>query len=183
MTLDDIKARCHINDDGCWIWKGALSEKKWPRVWAPNHSLPGSPMRSQPGRRAVWNVKTGKAIPDGHRVYGTCDCDLCINPDHGKCGPTSDYGKHISKTGKFKGQPRRIAANRATGRKRSKTPPDVIQEILGSDDAGIVLAAKLGLTPQRISRVKNGRAGICWQPVGGLFSGLMAANETSKRRA
>lgn len=173
MTLDDIKARCHINDDGCWVWKGALSEKKWPRVWAPDHSKPGSPMRSQPGRRAVWNVKTGKPIPEGHRVYGTCECDQCLNPAHSKCGPTADLGKHIQATGKYKGSAKRIAANRATGRTRAKTTPEMLAEIRSSDLPGTVLSEELKVSRQIISKARKGTSGLCWEPLGGMFSQLM----------
>lgn len=175
MTLDDIKARCHINDDGCWVWKGAISDGKWPRVWAPDHSKPGSPMRSQPGRRAVWNVKTGRPIPNGWRVYGTCECDRCLNPAHLKCGPTEELGQHIQKTGKFKGQAKRIAANRATGKARAKTTPEMLAEIVSSTEPGTELSRRLNISRQIISRARNGKSGMCWQPIGGMFSQLMGS--------
>lgn len=151
-----------------------MSENKWPRVWAPDYAKNGV-MRSQPGRRAVWNVKTGKAIPEGYRAYGTCECDQCLNPNHMKCGPTSDLGEHIKKEGKFKGSHKRKAANRATGQTRAKTSPEMIAEIVSSHEDGVTLSAKLNISRQIISKIRQGKSGMCWEPVGGMFSQLMAA--------
>lgn len=183
MTLDDIKARCFIDDEGHWIWKGANNEGKYPHVWAPDYSKDGAPMCTQTGRRAVWHLKTKQPIQKGWRVYGTCGHTLCLNPKHMACGPVSEWGKHLRDTGIFKNKPKRIAANRAIGQKLAKTTPESIADIMGSDESGLQIAERIDLSPQLISRVRNGKAGICWEPVGGIFSGLLAANETSKRRA
>lgn len=175
MKLEDIKERCYINDEGCWVWKGAISEGKWPRIWAPDHTKPGSPMKTQTGRRAVWHIKSGVAIPTGYRVYGDCECDQCLNPAHMKCGPTSEYGEHIKETGKFRGSVKRITANRATGQKRSKISPGQIAVILGSYETGKDISARMNVSRQLISRYRTGKGGLCWEPVGGMFSQLMAA--------
>lgn len=157
MTLDDIKARCFINDDGCWEWRGAMSDGKWPRVWAPDHTKPGSPKSAQTGRRAVWHLLTGKPIPTGWRVYATCPCASCLNPAHMDCGTTAKVGKHSVKTGRFKNSAARIAANRKTGRLRAVLTPEQIREIQSSEDLNKDWAARLGVSPQTISRAKLGR--------------------------
>lgn len=157
MTLDDIKARCYINDEGCWEWRGALTEGRWPRVHAPDHTKEGSPKTTQTGRRAVWHLATGKPIPKGWRVYGTCDCDTCLNFDHMACGTTAKVGQHSVKTGRFKNSAARIAANRRTGRLRALLTPEQIQEIQASSEFNKTLAARLGVSHQTISRAKQGR--------------------------
>lgn len=132
-------------------------------------------MKTQTGRRAVWHIKSGVAIPAGYRVYGDCECDQCLNPAHMKCGPTSEYGEHIKETGKFKGSVKRITANRATGQKRSKISPGQIAAILGSYETGKDISARMNVSRQLISRYRTGKGGLCWEPVGGMFSQLMAA--------
>lgn len=171
MTLDDIKARCFIDDDGCWIWRGGAS-KGVPRVYAPNHQKPGSPKESQVGRRAVWNVATGKPIPDGKRIYGTCGKSLCLNPECARCGTGEDIGKFTIKTGRFRGQPRRIAASRLTGRKRSHVTPELIAEIQGSNETGVALSRRLNLGREVVSRAKRGEM-KAFAPIASPFAGLM----------
>lgn len=182
MTLDDIKDRCHIDDDGHWIWKGALSEGKWPRIYAPDHTKEGSPMVTQTGRRAVWHLKTGKPIPAGWRVYGTCREDRCLNPAHSKCGPTADWGAHMTTSGRYTGSIRRRIAGRKTGLKATTLTPETYLEAITSNEMAKTLAERLGVLPQTISKARNGRL-VCFESAGGLFSGLIAANDGTRRRA
>jgi hypothetical protein len=182
VTLDDIKDRCHIDDDGHWIWKGALSDGKWPRIWAPDHTKEGSPMATQTGRRAVWHVSTGKAIPTRWRVFGTCEVDRCLNPAHMKCGTTEAWGAQLQKSGIYAGSIRRQAAARQTGRKRSVLTPETYMEIMGSNETGRALAARLEVSEQTVSKVRNGHL-VCFDAAGGLFTGLMAANDSGRKRA
>lgn len=174
MTLDDIKDRCTVDEDtGCWHWKGALSEGKWPRIHAPNHRKPGSPMEVQTGRRAVWHVKTGVAIPENHRVYGTCTDPQCLNDAHMRCGPPRDWGKHLAKTGAYKNKVTRQIASRRTGRARSVLTADLIAEIQQSTESGREIVRRTGLSDQTVSKARNGKV-VSFQPIGGFASGLGA---------
>lgn len=172
MNLDDIKARCFITDEGCWEWRGAASDGV-PRIYAPNHQKEGSPMECQVGRRAVWHVRTGKAIPKGHRVFGTCENAACLNPEHAKCGTTGELGALTKKLGRFKNKPARIAASRISGRKRSHLTPELIAEIQASEETGVAIAQRLNLGREVVSRARRGKI-KAFQPIGGMFSGLMA---------
>jgi hypothetical protein len=174
-TLDDIKALCQIDDDtGCWHWRGCLSNGKWPRVYAPNHSKPGSPKEAQTGRRAVWQIVSGKAIPEGHRVHGRCDDPRCLNPAHMRCGPPSEWGKHLQRTGIYKGKATRVLANRAIGRARSKLTRELITEITGSQETGKALAARLNLSRDVVSKARRGEA-KSFHALANPFAGLMSA--------
>lgn len=171
QTLDEVKARCRIEGKH-WIWTGALSEGKWPRIYAPDYT-DGGKMKSQPGRRAVWHLKTaGRSIPHGWRVFG-CDVDLCISPECVVCQPTAKRGEKIAKTGAWKGNPKRIIANRLSGRKRSSLTPELIATISTSDKTGVELEAETGVSRQTISKVRTGRPNA-YTPLGGLFTGLIA---------
>ena len=170
MTIDDIKARCFIDDDGCWIWRGGASAGV-PRIFAPNHQKPGSPKEAQVGRRAVWHVVTGKPIPAGHRVFGTCQKQKCVNPACAKCGTGQDVGDFTVKTGRFRNRPNRIAASRLTGRKRSVVNPEIIAEIQSSNETGLAIARRLNLGREVVSRARRGKL-VAFVPLGSMFGGL-----------
>jgi len=180
MTLNDIKGRCRLQD-GHWLWSGAKSGG-WPRIWAPEHTLHGGELKCQTGRRAVWHVNTGTAIPTGWRVFGTCQERDCINPDHMECVPAAQKGAQVAQSGALKGQVLRIKANRATGRKRAKLTPELIAEIQQSDESGKEWSKRTGLNQTTISRARNHKM-LAFQPVGGLFSGLLAGNDSGRRAA
>lgn len=169
-TLEDVKGRCFIDDEGHWIWRGAKHAKTGPRIYALNLST--GEMESQTGRRAVWQMVKGEPIKKGWRVYGTCRESMCVNPECLGYGPSNSVGRHIAKTGKFKNQPKRIAANRAIGRKRAGYTPEQRAEVLTSNETGSALVARLGLGRGVISRMRTGAA-LAFEPVGGLFSGLI----------
>lgn len=169
MRLSDIMERCRV-EDGHWLWVGALSNGKVPRIWAPDYTRGG--MTSQPGRRAVWHVKTGKPIPNGWRVFGTCERTDCISPIHLACKEMAQWGRELAASDKRKGSVMHQVASRATGRKRSKLTPEMIQRIKSDPEMGYVLAEELGVSKTTVSKVR--RHGCpSFEPVGGLFSGLM----------
>lgn len=171
MTLDDIKARCVITDDGHWIWKGAMSEGKFPRIWAPDYTR-GGHKTGQHGRRAVWHLKTGMPIPEGWRVWSTCDCAACLNPDHIACGTSAAWGAHMARIGKHKTMVHRVASRRAA-QARMVLSPDQIGMVQSDPRTGRELARALGVSEQTISRARTGRI-VCHLPLASPFSGLGA---------
>lgn len=179
-TLNDIRDRCRLVD-GHWLWAGALSDG-WPRIAAPEYTRHNGRKISQHGRRAVWHVIHQKPIPAGWRVFGTCKERTCVNPDHLVCEPTAERGRKVAKSGKWKGDLRRIAAVRATARKRSHLTPELIEYIRMSPKTGKALCEELGLGRTVVSKVRSGKT-TAYTPVGGLFTGLLAANESNRRAA
>lgn len=171
--IERILGRCRYQEDThCLVWTGALSGGQWPRVQAPN---PATGVKSVTvGRRGVWLAMTGKPIPNGWRVYGTCNNPLCISPEHTSCGKAEAWGKHLQATGHFRGRPARIAANRATGQARRKVSDADMAIIHGS--ASLAEAAQaIGVTVSTISRYKRGvktLQALAGNPFAGLFTGL-----------
>lgn len=172
-ALERIKGSCHIDEiTGCWIWMGALSAGRYPRVHAANLSK-GGVMQVQTGARAVWQASTGKPIPQGHRVYhASCTNERCICPAHLACGPTTEWGKALSKQGKWKGQAKRISANRAIGRKRSVVSLDALRDIQASDETGRAMALRLGLNESVVSKARRGELKSL-QVLANPFAGLL----------
>ena len=181
LMLADVRGRCHIDDEGHWLWGGATSDG-YPRIWAPEYTLHAGAMRTQTGRRAVYHLKVGKAIPKGWRVFSTCGERLCLNPEHSVCEAVAKRGAKVAASGKLKGVIARIVANRATNQRRSKLTAEMVETIRTSKATGLALAAQLGISHQLISRIRRGRP-TAFDAVGGIFTGLLAANESIRRRA
>lgn len=179
MKLQDIKDRCEIDDDH-WLWKGAASSGV-PRIWAPDYTARGGEKSAQTGRRAVWHVKHGKAIPNGWRIFAGCDEPMCVAPKHTRCLAPAEEGAAVAASGKWKGRITRITANRAIGRRRSKLTPELVALILSSPKSGSALGRELNLGRSLISKVRT-RKTLSHEAVGGLFTGLMAMNDTSQRQ-
>jgi hypothetical protein len=169
-ALKTIRDRCRLVD-GHWLWAGALSEG-WPRVAAAEYTRHEGRKVSQHGRRAVWHVMHEKPIPNGWRVFGTCEERTCINPDHIECIPTAERGRRVRETGEQKGNLRRITAVRVAARKRSTLTPELIELITSSPKTGKALSEETGLGRTVISKVRK-RKPHAYTPVGGMFTGLM----------
>lgn len=169
-TIREIKANCTVKD-GHWIWNGAVRKANGkPVIYAPDYTLGG--MRVQPGARAAYHCATGKAIPEGKTVMGTCGVDLCVNPACSKRFARAEAGKHVTATGLTRGRLNRIISARVVGRACAKITPEIIEVIRMSPDTGRALAKQFNLSRSTVSRVRRG-ATPSFQPVG-LFSGLGA---------
>jgi hypothetical protein len=179
-TLEDIRQRCVITEDGHWLWKGALTAEGRPRIHAPDYTNNGR-MIPQSGPRAVVHCSTGRPIPVGWRAYGTCEHKTCCNPKCIKCTSEADFGAWLRRTGKYKGDVRRILANRATSRSRSVLTPERIAYIQTSPKLGKDLAVELGISETTVSKARRGESQAF--QAAGLFSGLIAANQPGRARA
>ncbi len=169
MTLNDIKARCRIDEEtGCWVWTGAMTSDG-PVVWAP--ATPGGKKMAVRARRLIWPIVKGTKTPA--RVYVTCDCKACMNPAHLAGGTVKQHGAFIAKTGKLLNSVKRKAAARARGRMLTSLTPEKVAIILASDKPGTVLGPELGINHQTVSDVRTGRRGLCFQPIGSVFSQLL----------
>lgn len=177
-TLEEIRQRCVITDDGHWLWKGSTRPDGRPNIWAPDYTKEGQ-MRVQCGTRAVWHCSTEKPIPEGYRAYGICEHKTCCNPKCIRCTSEADFGAWLRSTGKYKGDVRRILANRAIARSRSVLSPERIAYIQASPKVGKELAAELGISAQTVSKARRGDC-IAFQGAN-PFLGLVAANQTAGR--
>lgn len=125
-TLSDLRSRCVIDDEtGCWMWRGAMSADRTPRVWMP--LLRDAEGITTTGARAAW-LLSGRKLPEGHVVWrriGTCGNE-CINPLHGVCGTRQQMHAAIARDGRMKGNPLRAAVN-ARNRVRMMLSPEIVR--------------------------------------------------------
>lgn len=174
-TVEEIQGGCRINEiTDCWVWAGAV-DRGAPKVRAPDYTRHEGRMVMQNGRRAVWHMLNEKPVPPGMRIYGTCDCAICVNPEHIKCGTAKEWGKHCAASNRLKGDIKRVAKSRETGRARSVVNAEVIREIQQSPETGRQLAARLGISVQTVSKSRRGLL-TSFQSIGNPFVGLGARN-------
>jgi len=66
-------SRLISNDEGCWIWQGAPSQKGYGRVrWNG---------KQQRVHKVIYEIKVGP-IPKGMDLDHLCPNKLCANPEH-----------------------------------------------------------------------------------------------------
>lgn len=168
-TIDEVMGRCRIDDEGCWIWTGAMS-KGLPKIYAPDLTV-GGEMRSQLGRRAVWQMVNQRPVPEGFRVYGRCLKPACLNPECSACGFASQWGAQLSKNIKSKSTVGRQLNSRKIGRARTVLTPELIAEIQASPETGRAMARRIGVSEQTVSKARLGMI-TCFQPLSSPFAGL-----------
>lgn len=179
-TLDEVRGACRIDENGCWIWTGAM-QTNMPKMLAPDWTTAEGAMRVQLGRRAVWHILHGNPIPAGHRVFGTCRDVRCLNPKCIDCGPPSKWRKVRSIVAK-----RHVISQQLNGRKggraRTVLTAEMIDEIQQSRETGRALARRMHISEQTVSKARRGQI-VCFQPIGGFGAGLGSRESVSPRGA
>ena len=67
-----------LDDTGCWIWDGQISNSGYGRVMELQHNRSTKMVSAQ---TASYHAFIG-TVPEGHLVKQRCGNRLCINPDH-----------------------------------------------------------------------------------------------------
>lgn len=149
-TIEDLRIRCVIDElSGCWNWRMAFTQ--------------GVGMTYLPALGKTRTVKsaamflTGKPIGPKQQVYAKCLNAKCCNPDHLKAMTPKQFGLAQAASGRLKGNPARLAACIRTGRSNSRITPELAQEIRESAETGLAIAARLGVSPSVVSRVRTNR--------------------------
>lgn len=157
-TLDDLKARCVIDDiTECWHWTLAMW-KNAPRV----HLLTPDTGRkiTARGRRAALYLARGEDMPRGHVAFARLGCTSadCCNPEHCRSGTKKAWGKYLKQSGRVKGLPSKCVGARKAWDKRGRTlTPDMVAQIRNNTTATTrELAQQLGITQYAIWSVLNG---------------------------
>jgi DNA-binding transcriptional regulator YiaG len=175
LTLDDIHARCDEVGE-CWEIRSDVksrNRRKHPQVFQDGKCVLV--------RRLAYELHRGE-LSSARYLVPRCGNEVCINPQHQKALTKRE---NASRTGKISsrapGRPQKIAA---TKRKRSKLTPEAIKEIREGEHKQGVLAQRHGISQSMVSQIQRGKA---WRdnssPFAGLFSGLIAANDSQQRRA
>ena len=173
-TLEEVKGRCFVTDDGHWLWRGSVRPDGRANIYGPDYSAKGGAMATQAGPRAVWHMHTGQPIPDGHLAYVVCGNPTCCNPECIRCTTERSRGLFSQRSGRHKRNPNHLAANRAIGAKRAKLTAEQVLYVQTSTKTGLELAAELGVGKSTISKYRRGNnvvtaSGITFNPFAGLM--------------
>ncbi len=157
-SLERLKLRCVIDPiTECWGWSMSVYKTNGHPIvharfpWAPDVK------KKTTGRRAAVEFKTGKPLPSGWFVWGTCRNALCCNPDHAEHGDSAAYGEAMRRYGWHKDSPAHIRANREMMRAKRKLTEEQAAEIRLSPLSIAKLAKEYGLAKSGIADIKHGR--------------------------
>lgn len=156
LTLEWLQERV-FERDGCWIWKGATSADGTN----PKCKVNG---KSAYVRRVVYQLVRGKPIPSGFVGGVSCDCHLCVHPEH-------VIAKRPGKDLKGRKQPASVVIKIAnTRRANSNIPHEVIQKILEGNESIREATKKYGVSHSYIGALRRGE----WRKdFSNPFAGLM----------
>lgn len=155
-SLEDIKGRCFVTEDGHWLWRGSLRRDGRANIYAPDYTRQDGGMTTQAGPRAVWHLVNQKAVPEGYRVYGVCGHPACCNPKCIRATTEAEWGRFGSKQGRHKGTAAHIAANRAITAKRAKLTAEQVLYVQSSPKTGVELAVEFAVSTTTISKLRRG---------------------------
>lgn len=157
LTLERLRERSVIDEDtGCWHFRGARCGGA-SRVWLPQADAVVTLTMAM-----GWLIE-GQAPAKGMMWVATCGHTDCTNPAHRKRGTKSLLMKVMRPTL----EPSHRARIALAHRRRAAGPltAELRDEILASpDERNIDLAARLGLPPPTISKVRLGKT---WAPLPG----------------
>jgi hypothetical protein len=99
-----IKARCIVNENGCWIWQRCC--QPFRNMKPGQRGYPGAAYRSKGVRahRKMLEIKLGKLLPPELHACHTCDTPPCCNPDHLYAATNSQNHLDGGKRGRMQGQ-------------------------------------------------------------------------------
>lgn len=151
-TMERIRLHCREDGD-CLIWTGADNDGGIPKI------------RNTSGRRVMWELKHGD-IPPGKLVSATCGRPGCL--EH---LALSSRGQVTARAHQQAGtKARKSAANARAARERcAKITLEIARDIRASDETGLAIAARLGVSESLVSLVRRGKS---WRE-SGPFAGLM----------
>lgn len=149
---------CRACDEtGCVEWIGGYGGNERRQ---PIFHLPGTRQckRSMPAYKAAW-LLAGHKIPAGKIIFRKCLNTRCVSLAHLACGTHREmWDLHIA-SGKHRGQPRRIAANRRTTAALA-TPRETVAEVevlLQGGQRCKDIATQLQISLDVVTAVRQGR--------------------------
>jgi len=154
VTIEQVHSRCREDCD-CLIWTGA--------------TFSGHPkLRNTSARRIVWELTNGP-IPAGRIVTTTCGHPSCLLPGHLEL--TTKARAATESAMRPDVLLRKSVSNARAARSRRATITEAIaREIRSSNEMGITLAARYGVSPSLVTLVRKNKA---WKDYSNPFAGLM----------
>lgn len=168
--LERIKRLC-VEEGQCLIWQGLTARGPLPMIHIGNSNVSA--------RRKLYEFLNGVTVEADRVVRTTCGEKLCMNPDHLICMTRTKAKKLDGANGAYN-TARMQAIRYRTTRERAKLTIEQAREIRASEESARALAKRYGVAHKQINLI---RQGLAWQEVFSPFAGLIAANDSGRRRA
>lgn len=172
--VDYILSRC-VEEGDCLMWTGHVSKDRLPII-SENKA-------KKSARRKLYEAIKGAELPKSKIVRMSCGNHLCLNPDHLQALTIAQARKADGKAGKYSTPAMQITRTR-NARARGKLTLEQAREIRASSLSLRQLAEIYGVDKSNIAHIKQGKAWVDHEnPFIGMFSQLIAANDSGRRRA
>lgn len=116
-----------IDENWCWLWQGAITPQGYGTATLGR--------RPVPAHRLTWRIFEGP-IPDGLQLDHLCRVRRCVNPDH--LEPVT--GAENVRRGDV-----------------TKITREIAEIIRRSDERGVLLASRYGISEQQVCNIRKGR--------------------------
>lgn len=146
---DRIKSSVIIDADGCWTWQKA-------RCLGYGYITVNRRLRR--AHRVAYEEFVGP-IPEGKFLLHTCDNRACCNPDHLRVGDHKTNMREMAERGRAAaGKDNHFGRVSYPGEKHpnASLTEDAVRAIRASTEPHKALAAKLGVSPGTVWKVRNG---------------------------
>ncbi len=161
MSLLETIASKTTDDAGCMVWT---------RSCCNGHPAARIGNKTMLVRRVLW-VELHGDIPSGHIVHMTCNTPLCVEPGHMELTTFQKLGKKLGALGVMSGPIRSAAIARSKRKTHAKLSDDAVRDIRTSNESGVALAEKYGISQAHLSKVRLHKA---WREFSSPFNGLGA---------
>lgn len=88
MDINKFLSKYEVIETGCWVWIGYRCKEGFARY----NVLINGERKKLLVQRIMYELKIGP-IPEGFRIYRTCNNITCVNPDHFILKPFSTHLK------------------------------------------------------------------------------------------
>lgn len=173
--LERIADRC-VRCPDCgknWLWNGPQHRTNVPIIKYLN--------KVYYPKREVWKAHHGD-IPAGRCVISTCESWLCINPEKIALATKADVQRRTVESGLMH-TPIALAKIAMTKRKNSRISDDAIEELRSSGEPAEQVAARLGCSKAYVNMLRKNQCRKVVDARLNPFAGLLAANDSNRRRA
>lgn len=128
----------------CWEWTGYKNAKGYGII-----NLRGERVMAH---RMSYEM-AGGSIPDGLYVLHHCDNPCCVKPKHLFIGTKAENNADMD----AKGRARRVGAKKGEANPSARLTEADARIIRDSDEKGVILAARYGVTPTTITSIRKRR--------------------------
>lgn len=129
-----------VTESGCWLWTGALT--------ANGYGCLGDKYKTRSAHKVSYELHVGE-VPSGMHVCHKCDVKSCVNPEHLYVGTGKQNYADARDRGRLR--PRRGETNPI-----AKLTTAQVLEIKSSNETGVDLARRFGLSPSTVCQIRKG---------------------------